>query len=103
MSLVWDERTILDTEATASQGEVVALELPSNAQDVTLQVNQSGTASVITCQVGQDGLRWKSLFTMVGTSATLHSVTTVPRYFRAFTSGTADAHIVVGLQFRKPV
>jgi hypothetical protein len=97
---VWDQRTLLDAEASATPGGVTSFELPPEATQINVQVTQSGTASTVVVQGSIDDSLWYQI-AKVETSATLHGVTVVPRYIRAITSATADSQVTVGLQYRK--
>jgi hypothetical protein len=97
---VWDQIILLDAEASATPGGVTSLEIPPTADQVNVQVAQSGTASTVVVQGSVDDSLWYQI-AKIETSATLHGVTVVPRYIRAITSATADSQITVTLQYRK--
>lgn len=102
MSKQWDQIIFLDaqTAATSTISLATAFELPADATDVNLQVNQSGTASTVVVEVSLDNSIWHTLFT-VAASSTLHAVTSQPRYVRAYTTGTADSHVIAVAAFKK--
>jgi len=100
MSRAWDQVILLDAQVSATVAVATSTEIPADAEHVQIQFTQSGTASVVTVQGSLDDSGWRNLFSAV--SATLHAVTSAPRYVRAFTENTADAHTTVILQYSKP-
>ena len=99
----WDQIVILNAQADTSStiSAVTALELSPDVTYVNMQVNQSGTAGNVILQASLDGTLWHTMCT-VATSTTLHAITSVPRYLRSYVTGTADAHVIVTVQYRKP-
>jgi hypothetical protein len=96
----WDLFPVLDAEASATPGGVTAFEIPPGVSNVNLTVEQSGTASAVVLQGSLNNSDWFQMM-KVEDSATLHAVTTSPRYLRVVTSATADSHVVVSIQYQK--
>jgi hypothetical protein len=98
----WDQIVLLDAQsgATSTLTGSFSLEIPVDATALNVQVNQSGTASTVVVQASLDNAIWHTMFTLA-TSTTLHAVTVPPRYLRAYTTGTADSHVIAVAQFKK--
>jgi len=100
----WDQIVILNAQAEVSGtlAAITSLEISPDAQYLNVQVNQSGTASVVLVQASMDNALWHNVFS-VAASTTFHAITAVPRYLRAYVDDvTHDSHVVVTVQYRKP-
>lgn len=98
----WDQIVLLDAQsaATSTLTNQASFELTPDYSGLTIQVNQSGTASTVVVQASVDNSMWHTLFTLAA-STTLHAVTQWPRYLRAYTTGTADSHVIAKATFKK--
>ena len=105
MGRAWDGVILLDAQAdtSATSAGVTAFELPATAENLRLTVNQSGTASTVLVETSLDDASAGGYRTLisVAASATEHAVTVIPRFIRAYITGTADSHVVVKLSFTK--
>ncbi len=100
----WETLTLLNAqlELSGTVSAVTSLEISPDAEYLNVQVNQSGTASVVLIQASMDNSLWHNVIS-VATSTTYHAITAVPRYLRAYVDDvTHDSHVVVTMQYRKP-